>query len=388
MTERARGQITDDMVAELHSRIGQPVRSSEEPHLYEASRDAIRHWARATGDRDPKWTDEAYARTTPFGGIIAPPSMIYAFSPLAIGDRGGMPGVQSFFGGADHEWLAPIHCGDSITSEAVLLDIVDKSNDRRRMYQQISEVTYFNARHEIVARTRPWGMRMERASRARKDAAAGEAPEDRTQPPADTLASYSDDDIARLMDWYGSEPGLAGGEKPRFWEDVAVGDEIPSIIRGPWSTTSSVMFLGALGSGFLKAHGYWYDYLSRHPRVARRDARGVPESPARSHWDSGYAQSIGLPGAHDTGPERIAWMATMCTYFCGDEGWLRDLHVEVRGFNVIGDLTTLGGQITSKDRLPDGTALVRADLWARNQRGETTASGNATLSLPSRTETA
>jgi hypothetical protein len=77
-------------------------------------------------------------------------------------------------------------------------------------------------------------------------------------------------------------------------------------------------------------------------------------------------------------------MTTLCTYFCGDDGWLRDLHAEVRGFNVIGDLTTLGGEITATERLPDGTPVVHADLWARNQRGETTASGKSVMSLPSR----
>src|ERR1700682_1740163 len=124
-----KGVITDDMVADLRSRIGREFKTREEPNLTEASRDAIRHWARDIGDIDPKWTDEAYAARTRFGGITAPPSILYGFSTLSIGDRTGLPGIHSFFAGADHRWYRPIRRNDTITLSCVLKDLIEKSSN-------------------------------------------------------------------------------------------------------------------------------------------------------------------------------------------------------------------------------------------------------------------
>ncbi len=89
--------ITDEALEQLRAKIGKPRLTREEPTLEEASKDAIRQWARAIGDRDPRWTDDDYALQTPAGGIIAPPSMIYGFSLQAIGDRSGLPGGALIF---------------------------------------------------------------------------------------------------------------------------------------------------------------------------------------------------------------------------------------------------------------------------------------------------
>ena len=39
------------------------------------TREVIRRFAEGIGDPNPLYIDEAYAKTTPFGGIIAPPSI-------------------------------------------------------------------------------------------------------------------------------------------------------------------------------------------------------------------------------------------------------------------------------------------------------------------------
>src|SRR3546814_3375701 len=91
MTE---GLITDKELDRLRGKLGQRVSVSEPPFLTEVTRDAIRHWAWATGDRNRLYTDEDYARRSRHGGPIAPPTMLYAFDRLSIGYRGGLPGVH------------------------------------------------------------------------------------------------------------------------------------------------------------------------------------------------------------------------------------------------------------------------------------------------------
>jgi acyl dehydratase len=365
------GLITDAALSELRSRIGSEVTTHDEPNLTEATKDAIRHWVRAIGDRDRKWTDEEYAAGTRFKGIIAPPSILYAFTLMAVGDRGGLPGIHSFFSGAESEWYLPIKRNDQIKVKAVLKAVNEKSSRfARRMLQQISEVTFTNQHGDVVARSWPWGMRTERST------AKVTGKYDHIK-----LATYTPEAIERISSWYDDEPKLVRGANPRYWEDVTVGEEIPEVLRGPWTSTIGISFVGATGGMFTQAHGYWYEYLRRHPRAGLPNEQGVPEGPIRGHWDSEFARRIGVPAAYDFGPERIAWLCSLMTYWCGDDGWLKRLRAEVRQFNVVGDLATLGGKVTGK-REENGEALVDCDIWVRNQRGDDICWGNATVMLP------
>ncbi len=56
----------------------------------------IRHWVAALDDRNPVYLDEAFAKTTRHGGLVAPPTMLQVWtmpSPKieGIAERGGSP---------------------------------------------------------------------------------------------------------------------------------------------------------------------------------------------------------------------------------------------------------------------------------------------------------
>src|ERR1043166_2893261 len=87
------GRATEQELARLRAKIGKRVEIKEPPYLTEVTRDAVRHWAWALGDRNPLYLDEAYAKGSRFKSIICPPCMLYGFSRMSIGYRGGLPGV-------------------------------------------------------------------------------------------------------------------------------------------------------------------------------------------------------------------------------------------------------------------------------------------------------
>jgi acyl dehydratase len=56
----------------------------------------IRHWVDALDDRNPVYLDQAFAATTRFGGIVAPPAMLQTWTMArprieGIAERGGAP---------------------------------------------------------------------------------------------------------------------------------------------------------------------------------------------------------------------------------------------------------------------------------------------------------
>lgn len=60
----------------------------------------IRHWVDALDDRNPIYLDEGAARASRFGGIVAPPAMLQAWTMPrpkieGIAERGGAPGEMT-----------------------------------------------------------------------------------------------------------------------------------------------------------------------------------------------------------------------------------------------------------------------------------------------------
>ena len=108
-----------------------------------------------------------YAAATAYGGIIAPPSFVFALDRVLSGYVGGLPGVHAMWSGADLTWQRPMARGDSFRSEAWLADLVE--HDTRfagRAIQQIYEVHLRNQHGETVCAGASWCFRTERDTAA------------------------------------------------------------------------------------------------------------------------------------------------------------------------------------------------------------------------------
>ena len=349
--------ITDEALAALRQRIGRPVRRPE-PYIETATRDAVRHWAAGIGDRNPFWLDAA----------VAPPTILFAMDRIVSGYVGGLPGIHAMYGGTDFRWQRPIRIGDTIAGESVLLDLVEKpSRFARRAIQQTYRTTFRNQTSDVVCEADSWCFRTERDT-ARERGKYGAA-----EP-----ARYTEGEIDAIASAYGRE--AARGRAPRSWSDVAVGDTVTELVKGPLTVTSVIAFVQGWGSLYVRAHGLAFDMFERHPALGIPNPSGVPEPPERVHWDEAMARAVGVPGAYDYGPERVAWLGHLVTNWMGDAGFLCRLNVRVLRHNLIGYTTWCRGTVSGKD--PEG--VVHLALRAENQRGETTASGSATVVLSER----
>lgn len=370
--DQHKGRASDEELARVRSKIGQRVHIAEPPYLSEVTRDACRHWAWATGDKNPLFLDEAYAKKSVHGKLLSPPCMLYGFDRMSIGYRGGLPGVHSMFGGSWWKWHQPIALGERITTEVTFKGLEEfPSRFAERMFKQISEIKFLGGDGTELATAHSWGMRTERAKA--KEKAKYKALE-QTQ--------FTADEIKDISNLYKKE--VCRGAMPLYYEDVELEEDIPQIIRGPYSATIAVAFEQAWGGLFIWAHGYWFDFISRHPAAGILNKNQVPEPPEAVHWDSELAKSVGVPDAYDYGPERISWLATMLTNWIGDDGFLEELYVEIRRFNLLGDLTYCLGKVIEKEPVVKGKGRVKLEVLAKDQRGQVTAKGWAKVVLVSK----
>ena len=366
------GRASEEELARLRSKIGMRVEINEPPYLTEVSRDAVRHWAWAIGDKNPLYFDDAYAKKAGFGGIISPPSMLYAFSRMAIGYRGGLPGVHSFFAGSHWKWKENAKLGDTIKPEVTFKDLeLLPSRFAGRMWKQISSIDFKAGDGRMLAQSESWGMRTERTEAKEK------GKYDSLEKKVYTKAEI--DDLAARM--CAEKPR---GATPLYFEDVEVNSYVPEIVRGPYTATVAVCFEQAWGGLFVWAHSYWYEYIKRHPSAAILNNYGIPEPPEAVHWDTALAKSVGVPEAYDYGPERISWISVMLTNWIGDAGFLEELYCEIRRFNLVGDTTYCRGRVTEKEVLPDGRGRIKLSIEAVDQRDIVTAKGYAAVLLPRR----
>ena len=128
----------------------------------------IRHWCLALGDANPAYTDPVAAAASRFGGIVAPPTMIQAWThhdrrfpggdeganaeELLVAELGeaGYTGVVAT--GCHYRFTRPLRPGDRTTYQAVIRTVSPRRRTRLgEGYFITAEVTYRDQEDREVA---------------------------------------------------------------------------------------------------------------------------------------------------------------------------------------------------------------------------------------------
>src|SRR6185369_5197484 len=223
--ERSFPKITEEGLDALRQRIGVKIGQTAEPWCHEATRDNIRHYAHGIGDDNPLWCVPEYARKTTFGDVIALPSFLFATSRIISGYVGGLPGIHAMWSGSDWNWHKTVNRNDEITTEAWLKDlIVHDTKFAGRAVQQIYHVDFFNQKGDLVAGADSWCFRTERDSAREQGTKYKDV---KSRPPH----RYSEKELADAYKLYAEEK--IRGSEPRYWQDVAEGEALPTMVKGP-----------------------------------------------------------------------------------------------------------------------------------------------------------
>jgi len=373
--QRSFPKITDSGLDELRERIGIKIGQTAEPWCHEATRDNIRHYAHGIGDDNPLWCDPDYAAQSHYGGIVALPSFLFATSRIVSGYVGGLPGVHAMWSGADWTWHKPIRRNDVITTEASLKDLIEhQTRFAGRAIQQIYHVDFFNQEGDKVAEADSWCFRTER-DHAREQGSKYLNVRERGP------RQYTEEELNEAYKLYRNEE--ARGALPRYWEDVKVGDELPTMFKGPMTVTGFIAYAQGWGGLYIRANKLAWKLIDAHPGVGIKNRFGIPDVPERVHWEEDFALEVGAPGAYDYGPERTSWLTHHLTNWMGDTGFLHKASCKIRRHNPEGDMLFIKGKVTRKF-VENGKHMVEIEQEAHNQDGELSVLGGGVVVLPSR----
>jgi acyl dehydratase len=357
--------ITDEALDKLRRVMGQEFPLTEQFNTV-ATPDAIRHYAIGTGDDNPRFFSEDYARQTKWGGILAHPTFIMT---CGFARSQGLPGVHALFAGIDLQCHEPVRAGTKISAKASLHDLIERSGQYAgRQFQQIYETKYRDEEGKLLSTLHSYTFRTDRQT-AKKEGKYSRI----------ERQYWTDEELEKVEADIEQERGRRRGNLPFFWEDVKVDDTVGPIVKGPLTVTDCICFLIGMGYFFIRAHRQWHEFRALHPKAGIKNSYGIWDVPERVHWEDEMPQKIGMPGAYDYGNQRVAWFDHLIHDWMGDDGWMRRLKVRVSAPNFIGDVTWLKGRVTAKD---DATSCVFVDMEAVDQRGRVTATAQAEVILP------
>lgn len=366
-------KITEKALDELRQRIGVPITDTVEPWNYEATRDAIRHYAHGIGDDNPLWCDPEYAAKARFGTVAALPSFLFTTSRIVSGYVGGLSGTHAMWAGANWQWHKPVLRNDTIRTEAKLKDLIEhQTRFAGRSFQQIYNVKFYNQHGDNVAEADSWCFRTDRD-------VAREQGTKYKEVKAREPKKYTDDDLSKIFELYAKEE--VRGANTRKWDDVQVGDKLPRMVKGPMTVTGFICYAQGWGGLYIRANKLAWAQHHKHPGLGIKNRFGIPDCPERVHWEEEFALKVGTPGAYDYGPERTSWLTHHLTNWQSDAGFLRSHQSQIRRHNPEGDVIWIDGEVTRKFE-EGGKKLVEIKQKAVQQDGETSATGVGIVELP------
>ena len=334
----------------------------------EASIDNIRRFGDGVGDYNPLYRDPAYAAKARFGMITAPPIFIYGASlGIALAINGGIDRRRlssSYFpmnyAGGAIDFHRTIWPGDRLRATERVVDVHRKHSARIGDFVLCeAAIEYRNQRQELVA--------SKTTLMARYQNLGGGRTIEYERRKLTQVIEESPDPLV-------FERTRRGGET-RYFEDVAIGDELPPLHKGTYTVTELFLFThGVVGTG-------------RSPRAAL-EAEDSKDLGGGGRYDAEHARHRrNMPGQFDWGPQRVCWLAQMATDWMGDDGTLKRMETRVRHPNVVGDTNTVFGKVAAKRTVgaENGTEnLVDLEVYNENQAGLATAESRITVALPAR----
>jgi hypothetical protein len=359
----------------------------------------IKRWAQAMHYPNGLHYDNAFAVESRFGRLVAPQSFAVACddghgsAPACVGR---IPESHLLFGGDEWWFYGPrISGGDMIHNERIPFDyVVKETKFAGPTCFQRGDNHYYNQLGDKIATQRSTSIRY-RADLAREmgGAPAPEAMEDPVWTPAQ-LAELED----KKFEYIKALHDLGHGK--RYWDDVKVGDKLPTRVIGPHSiasfTTEWRSFIMTIWGGMrrrtdidLAELGFTEDMAGKEmdgplEKINPEQTDGAYIGPSRGHLFPAWARTIGMPRGYGYGASMGAWIIDYLAGWAGEWGMVVHSNCNYRGPAFTGDATFMTATVIDKKVDEEKRNVVQVDFKMSSQLGVTMATAKAEIQLPQR----
>lgn len=139
------------------------------------------------------------------------------------------------------------------------------------------------------------------------------------------------------------------------FEDVAVGDELPALVRGPISPMHMMRWSSTIEN--------WH----------------------RIHYDWRFAtEHDGLPDVLINGSFKQHLLVQLVRQWAGDDGWLWRMSYRFKKMDIAWDTLTATGQVIEVRAFNADFGVAALEIGITNSRGERSTEGTALAALPYR----
>jgi hypothetical protein len=381
--------------SDLDNYLGKPMQPArlKEP----LANNDIRRWVQAMHYPNGLHYEDEFAAAGRFGRIVAPQSFAVATDDghgSAPACMGRIPDSHLIFGGDEWWFYGPrIFAGDVIRNERIPFDYVVKDTKfAGPTCFQRGDNHYYTDRGDKVATQRSTAIRY-RADLAREMGGAAAASED---------PEWTDAQLAELehkkFEYIKMLHDLGHGK--RYWDDVKVGDKLPTRVIGPHSiaslTTEWRAYLFTIWCGVhrrtdldMEALGFTAEMAGKEqdPTLEKENPEltdGAYIGPSRGHLFPRWARYIGMPRAYGYGASMGAWILDYLAGWAGEWGMVVHSNCSYRGPAFSGDITISNANVIDKSVDEQGRSIVQVDFKMTNQLGTTMATAKAEIQLPKR----
>lgn len=356
MTNEGTNKMSNMDEAELLTQLRALIGQKGTPQLARdpVNQPTIRNWCDAIGEQNPIYTDPAAAARSPYGEVVAPPSMLGVWTLAGNIPRVPDPGcprsramkllADAGYGSTigaytEERYLRPLKLGEQLNGTLSVVEISDLKTTGLGSGYFLTALTEFANQQGEPAGT--WKFRTfhfkprevtaeERAQhQARKEQQAkpSEPTPERSAPSAPPVRNTT----------------------TRRYQEVAVGDALP-----PWSidVTTRLVVSGAIATR---------DFEDIHHEVAAAKRAGLKD------LFMNVLTSNGLCGRY-------------LGDWAGPDARVTGVAIRLGTPNVVGDTMTLSASVTEK-QVVDGKGVITLDLRGANSLGDHV-KGTATLELP------
>jgi hypothetical protein len=356
----------------------------------------FRRWAQAMHYPNLLHYDDDFAARGRYGRLVAPQSFAVAAGeghgacPAGIGM---IPDSHLIFGGDEWWFYGPrLFAGDRVVHEKIPFDyVVKETKFAGPTCFQRGDNNYYKQDGTLFAKQRSTAIRY------RPDLAVEMQAMTETEDP-----EWSDEELAdieeRKLEYINAMHDL--GHDRRWWDDVSVGQALPTRVFGPHSIASfatewRAYLMNLWGSahrnmdcdpkklGYVGPMADWeMDPIKEKVNPEMTDGAYIGAS--RGHLFKRWAQFVGMPRTYGYGASMGAWVLDYLAGWAGEWGQVVHCNAQYRGPAFTGDITIQTGEVVDKLVDADGRRLVQISTRMANQHGTTLATAKAEIELPAR----